>query len=182
MYQIHGTIKGAAPILINRFTEASQNEMEKSSTGGKFTKEQRIAQAWESVYKDEQGYYLPAWNLKCCLVEGAKRGSIKEGKKSIAPFLQATVFPADPVRFSIAEAFLHETWGRRPPRTGGACMVRRPGFQVGWELPFVLNVVDDRRTPEQIRRCLEEAGLLVGLGSWRPEYGRCTVAAWEVIK
>lgn len=182
MYRIKGEIEGSAPLLFNRFTEESQADMESGKTGGKFTVEQRRQQALDCIYRNERGIYLPNWNFKCCLIEGARRGKVKEGKGSIAPLLLATMFVDGELVFSHAVEFLHEHWGRRPPRTGGACMVRRPGLEPGWKLPFCLVVIDDRRDASNIRLALEEAGLLVGLGSWRPEYGRFVVTKWEVEK
>ena len=75
---------------------------------------------------------------------------------------------------------IHESIGKRPPRTGAACVIRRPMLNTGWHLPFTLMVVDDRRPADNIRRAIEEAGLLCGMGSWRPEYGRFILTDWEV--
>lgn len=178
MYRIDASIRGVAPILFNRF--ADPDAIRRPSAGGSFTDEQRLEEALLKVHRNGHGVYLPAWNLKCCIVDGARRGNLKEGKKSVAPFIQATVFPED-APFGKAEPDeIHETWGRKPPRTGGACLIKRPMFRAGWELPLVINVVDDRRDPETLRRALEEAGMLVGVGSWRPEYGRFIVTEWGI--
>ena len=181
MYRINGKIQGVAPLLFNRFTEEAQEGLKKAATGGRFTDEQRIAEAMEKVYRGEKGLYLPAWNFKRVMVEGCRKAGLKEGRASAAPFLEATVFADGQLWFGKDEPdFIHETWGRRPPKTGGACIVRRPALDVGWELPFGLTVVDDRRSDSQIRRAVEEGGLLCGLGSWRPEYGRFVVVEWSV--
>jgi len=45
-------------------------------------------------------------------------------------------------------------------------------WKCGWQ--------KDRRDADAIRRGLEEAGLLVGLGSFRPENGRFIVTEWRV--
>lgn len=180
MYQISGTVTGVAPILFNRMLE-DELESDGSSAKGRVTTATRIEESKKRIYKNEKGVFLPGWNFKQCLLEGCRRSGLKVGRGSLMPYLQASVFPDRELYFlDKAEAdFIHTTWGRRPPRTGGACMVRRPALNEGWRLAFSLNVMDDRRSPDEIRRSLEEAGLLVGLGSWRPEYGRFIITEWS---
>jgi len=179
MYVITGEIQGVAPLLFNKMLEGELEQTASSKTlKGRVTVEDRIAEAENRVYRNEAGIiYLPGWNFKQCLLEGCRRSGLKVGRGSLMPYLQAAVFPDRELYFSNRKThdFMHENWGRRPPRTGGACMVRRPALKEGWKLAFNLNIVDDRRHPEEIKRSLEEAGLLVGIGSWRPEYGRFIV-------
>lgn len=181
MYEIKARIKGVAPILFNHWTDASRGQLGSGATGGTFTDDQRMKEAMEKVYyREGVGLYLPGWNLKKCIVEGAGKANLKEGKKAMGPFLTATVFvDGDPAFGREQPDEIHETTGRRPPRTGGACLIKRPMLRAGWELPFTLTVVDDRRSADHIRKALEEAGLLVGLGDWRPEYGRFIVTDWK---
>ena len=181
MYTVIGKLKGVAPILFNRMTEASESSLATGSAGGKLTEDQRMEEALLKVYRGEQGIFLPSWTFKQVMLAGCKKAGIKRGKASLAPFLEATVFPDHELPFGKeAPDFIHEHWGRRPPKTGGACMIKRPAFREGWELSFRLSVVDDRIPAGDIRKSLDEAGLLVGMGSWRPEYGRFVVTEWSV--
>lgn len=183
MYRIEGRIRGLAPILFNRMLEGELELAPGKTSRGRVSREDRIEEAHQKVYRNEKGLYLPAWSFKRCLVEGCQRAGLKVGRGSLSPYLMASVFPDKELYFGKDEPdYIHETWGRRPPRTGGACIVRRPALREGWELAFALNVMDDRRTEGEIRRSLDEAGLLVGLGSWRPEYGRFIVIEWQVTK
>lgn len=179
MYQIVGAIEGLAPILFNRMVD----DLEAESTKGRVSKEDRMKEVQAKLYVDNKGVYYTGWALKQCLLEGCKLSGLKVGRRSLYSFLAATVFFPHQMYFrDKTEAdFIHEHWGRRPPRTGGAMIIRRPALDTGWKLDFTLNVMDDRRTPEEIRRSLDEGGLLVGIGSWRPEYGRFIVTEWEVI-
>lgn len=189
MYQVKGQIQGVADILFNKMLEDELEPGSSAGLKGRVSTEERVTEAWKRCYKDENGVYLPGWNLKVCLIEGCKKSGIKVGRGSAASYLSASVFP-DKVLYFVSDGGsiipdvdnVHVTWGRRPPRTGGACMVRRPMLNSGWLLDFTLTVVDDRRSPEEIHRSLVEAGMLVGLGSWRPEYGRFVITGWEVLK
>lgn len=181
MYRITGKIQGVAPILFSHWTEEAEKSIREGTTGGKFSDDQRMQEAMQKVYLNEQGdLTLPNWNFKKCLLEGCRKAGLKEGRASMSPFLEATVFVDAELSFGVqAPDFIHEVTGKRPPRTGGACLIKRPALNAGWSLPFSLSVVDDRRSADHIRRALEEAGLLVGLGSWRPEYGRFVVTEWQ---
>lgn len=182
MYQIEGVIRGTAPILFNHWTEAAERGVREGTTGGKFTDEQRLTEALaKCYYREGLGLILPPNNLKKCLVEGAMKAGLKEGRRGLAGFLEASVFVAGDLCFGRdAPDDIHETMGRRPPRTGGACLIKRPFLKEGWRLPFRFAVVDPRRNADQIRTALEEAGMLVGLCDWRPEYGRFIVTEWSV--
>ncbi len=188
MYRIIGKLQGVAPLLYNRPVDfqpptppAGEAKPAKRNKGGRVSPEDRIADAQEKVYRDENGLYIPGWNFKVCLVAGCKRAGLKEGRGSKAPYFEATIFPEHRLYFGKMQAdFMHEHWGRVPPKTGACVMVRRPALNTGWVLSFAVNCVDDRLKSEDIRRALDEAGLLVGLGSWRPEYGRFIVTQFDV--
>jgi len=184
MYTINTTIEGVAPFLFNRFTEESKSDIDKGTAGGKKSIQQREVEVLVKVYRNDNGLYLPAQSMKKCLLVGITMGKLKEGRSSARSFVEATVFihPQE-IEFGKNEPdFIHECMGRRPPKTGGACIIRRPGLKEGWELSFSLTVTDDRRDPELLRRGMEEAGLLAGIGDWRPEFGRFIVKKWEVKK
>ena len=183
MLRITGAIEGVAPILFGRWVTSLEGAQPT-------TTEDRIAEAEQKVYRDDDGLYFPAWNLKRALVDGCIRADLREtdagfGKRArgLATTLMATVFVERDPRFDRAEAdFMHEVPGRRPPKKGGAVLVRRPGLNQGWGLAFALTVTDARVQPEAIRSALDATGLLVGIGSWRPEYGRFVVRDWQVSK
>ena len=178
MYRIEASIVGEAPILFNRrVTDPDE------PAGHKKSLDEKAAEAAERVYRDEHGLYWPAWNLKRAILDGCRAAGIKNGKASMVPTLQAAIFPEREPRFGV-NTFdaIHETLGRVPPRTGSQVTVRRPMLDRGWVLTFGIQVVLDPVRHETIRTSLETAGLLVGIGSWRPDYGRFTVRDWKVTK
>lgn len=198
MYRIETTIEGVAPLLFNGWSETALDNLDKAITGGKLTTAQRVDEAWQKLYwrptpggpitvlRGEEpqraltGVYLPRWNVKKAMMEACSMANLKEGRKSLAPYIAATVFLDGDAAFATTDVVIHACWGRRPPRTGQACLVRRPCVPIGWRLPVRLLVMDDNRQPTRLRECLEAAGVFVGLGSWRPEYGRFVVRGWEV--
>jgi len=183
MYKIKGAIKGTADILFNRMTEQTKDSLRTGRRGGKMTDDDRVEEAHLKYPKDENGKaYMDSWMFKKVLAAGAGAANLKEGRRSLGPFLLASVFVDGKIYMSPEEpSYIHEVPGKRPPKTGGACMIKRPAFE-NWTASFVLNVLDDRRDAESIRVALEEAGTSIGAGSFRPEYGRFIVIEWEVIK
>lgn len=59
-------------------------------------------------------------------------------------------------------------------RVGQASVMRmRPQFQ-DWSAIVILNIEDSIVTPDQVDRWMAIGGTQVGIGDWRPQYGRFT--------
>jgi len=184
MYKIRGKLQGTADLLFNQFTPEATEQIRTRTSGGSFTDDQRTDEAIKKCPLDPDGNaIISSWMLKRVIADGAKAGNVKIGRKSLAPFLIATVFVDGFIHLTPNHYdYIHEIPGKRPPKTGGACLIKRPAFKTGWIAAFDLMVMDDRINAEQIRTSLEEAGIYVGIGSWRPEYGRFILIDWEVIR
>jgi hypothetical protein len=57
-------------------------------------------------------------------------------------------------------------------------IIRRPALKAGWRLQGALMVLDDSVPAEAIHSALVAAGVYVGVGAWRPEFGRFLVPAF----
>ena len=58
----------------------------------------------------------------------------------------------------------------------------RPAFKKGWQVDFsLISLVPDLVTPDFLRKLVDNAGLLIGLGDFRPTYGRFRVVHWEIV-
>ena len=112
------------------------------------------------------------------LATGVLRTYLTATDLTRAKYNQARV--ADPPLGIREPDYLHETWGRLPPRTGAQVVVRRPALREGWQARFGFTITDDRVQEADVRLALEQGGVLVGLGSWRPRYGRFRITTWEV--
>jgi len=175
-YHVGGVIEGAAPILFNRmFSEPSSNK----------TEEKRMATAAkERLYTNGHGVYIPAWTFKKMLcVDGVSKAGLKFRRASLTGFLLPSLWMDGDPEFGVEKAdFLHETWGRVPPKRGAMVKIYRPALDTGWRLSFGFRVDDDLVDPDQVQSALAIAGLKVGLGGWRPEFGRFVIREWNVSK
>ncbi len=183
MYRINGSIEGIADFLFNKPTEKELERIRTGTTGGKFTDEQRIADAELKVHRSGKYLMCPSEMFINCMLERCKKANLKEGRRAAWPFLQATVFVDGDSLFNRENRdYMHTHWGRTPPKTGPVMIIRRPAISAPWLLPFKLLVMDDRRDADYIRTSIQEGGLLNGLGSWRPKYGRFILKEWNVVK
>ena len=184
MYQVKAEIEGIAPILFNRFTEENQAEVESGRSVGRQTAEVKKELALNKVYRNGEGLFCPAANIKKAMVLACGISQLKHGRKSLGPILNAVLFlePME-IPFGVEKPdFIHEQVGRIPPRTGARVVLYRPALNMGWKLSFILNVFTDTVGIEQVRRSLSDAGIYQGLCDGRPEYGRFQVKVFEQIK
>ena len=183
MYRIKASIQGIAPMCFNRPGEALQGSLETGRTGGRRTREEAIAEAEARVYKNGQGLYIPATWVKKSMLNGCTLADLKQGRRGFYPYLAGGVFIVEreiPLGKETFD-FMHERWGRIPPGPkGAAAWLRNPGVKEGWEASFTLMVADNTLGQDSIKAALEQAGMLVGLGNGRPDFGRFIVTGWEV--
>lgn len=183
-HSIVGEIEGLAPLLFSRMRPEAL-----SGTGGAPTTEQLKEEPTRRLHLDDQrGAYIPGEAFKLSLLEGCRRGKVKNGMANFATLFEATLFPDDDLflgKDTYDDVFDH--WGHIPPGPKGkAVMLHYPRFRVGWRAPFSLTIwlADEKLSIERlssaVRRGLDAAGLLVGVGSWRPEYGRFYVRDFRV--
>ena len=181
MYHIEGSIRFIADVLFNKPTAAVLASTESGQRGKKKTIEQKIEQTAEMVHRNGKSIILSRDSFKQSLLAGSKLAGLKMGKQSLYPMLNALVFPED-LDFGKEEPdYIHTHHGRIPPRTGALVIIRRPAFKAGQEIKFKLLVAANTIEEDQIKIAIETAGLLVGVGSWRPKYGRFQLSSWKVL-
>jgi hypothetical protein len=134
---------------------------------------------WEGgLYWDtEDGLIIPSDNIERCIQLGAQKSRI--GKD-----VQAAVFCtaphvaidytgpkdkeklyADP-RFSL----------RKGVAVNKARVIRiRPMLPTGWSLTFEVEFDESIVNPKSLLKAMTDAGALIGLGDWRPKFGRFLV-------
>lgn len=179
MYTIKTTIQGIAPILFN----APSLDMLNAPTGQRQkTDAERDEEAKKRAYRNGHGLYLPAWNVKKALLQGFQALDLRvpgSKTKRLWRFVQPVLFiEPDQVLFGVEkEDDIHRVPGKNAD--GSATIVRRPMLLEGWKLGFTMRILDDLVREADLRLSLQATGERVGLGGWRPEYGRFIVREWE---
>lgn len=192
MYQIDCTIQGVAPLMQHRYPLpdlATMSKGNKKSTGAKDYSEE-----WkEYLYATKDGQiYQPSSHIEGAMVKAAASFKVvgKRGK-SYKDLFSANVF-VDPVEILHGVTVPDELdadgdkplyLDLRPVVIQRARVVRiRPTFKPGWKLSFVINVIDDEVNFETVNDVLTLAGKAVGIGDFRPKFGRFMVARFELAK
>jgi len=191
MQKVHAVIEGIAPILFNRFYDASVLD---APRGQKPNEEQKKIDLLMKVYRDtsnpedyikQKGTIgLPGINFNKTMQYGCWSKGFKIGRKSAQPYFRATVFTEEMfVSFGIKKPDgIHETTCRVPPGPKGVRKpLCRPYLKAGWKADFHILLTDERVTFEIVKASLEEAGTISGLGDHRPEFGRFKVTTFDLV-
>ena len=135
---------------------------------------------WEGglYWSDELGLVIPSDNIERCIQLGAQKSRI--GKD-----VQAAVFCVEP-EYKLEyngpktkdELYADDRFKLRK----GVCVQKarvirlRPMIPTGWKLAFELEYDDSVVDAKSIWKAAEDAGALIGLGDWRPKFGRFSVS------
>lgn len=187
--QIHVTIEGTSPLLMNRFNEEAEvkvsSGISKVSIGNKGTPREQAA---KKTYSDSNGnLYIPGPNIFSCLIQAGKfhkngKSKVTTTKSSLIPAgmaVQELICPLGTKDFEI------DSRSVVIPATGGRIMAHRPRLDK-WGLTFTLDVDEEMFTPEFARLLVDDAGCKIGLGDFRPDrkgpFGKFVVTGWKVDK
>lgn len=127
-----------------------------------------------SVYLDKEGsIVIPSQMIEALFVNGAKR--TKQGKQAQAGFL---CLENPLLRFDGEDLNIEQLWERDQNRFTMAVKVQRNKVMrtrfiaEEWSLNFTTQYNDDHFSAADISQIFETSGMNVGLGDWRPKYGR----------
>lgn len=140
--------------------------------------EQRRNDFAASAYFDNDGFYLPDTVILAVFKEAAK--TVRKGKDIDRAVLmtetEARIVTRKKFK-SLTEAFADENFrletpAKIPPRTGALIWKCRCMIPTGWTLNFNLEFEDSLIAEKTIVEISGVAGALVGVGGWRPKFGR----------
>lgn len=188
------TIQGAAPLLMNRFTEASEVAVSGGTAATfKGSKGTPREQAEPKRYASDKGeLFVPGSNLFACIIAA---GTFHKAGKSKLTTLKTSLIPAGvmvdeivcPLHDAKGAPLTHWEVDSRSvviPSTGGRIMCHRPRIDE-WFCTFTVEIDTDMFSPNLIRAIVDDAGKKIGLGDYRPArkgpFGRFVVSKWEVV-
>ena len=172
--QLSLTIVGTAPLVmhngptadpLNRFAKMLEAVSGKRKKTEADYEEMARIEFFAALYMGQDGPVIPARVLEATVVEGARK--LKSGKQA----RHADLIYDGPG--TAEELFKHEKFRLAVPvRVGQAKVVRtRPLFD-RWSAMIELSYLEDIVNPGDLTSAVRAAGMLVGIGDWRPRYGR----------
>lgn len=192
MYTVSISIEGMAPLMQHRFPVPDFEDLGKG--GRRVTGEQDYSQEWKGyLYVTPDGeIYQPATHIDSAMVKAAAGYKIQGARgKTYKDLFKGNVFtsPETILHNVKAPETLDTDTGKqlyldvRPVVVQRARVIRvRPCFAPGWNLAFEISVLDDQIPTNVVNEVLQLAGRTVGIGDFRPRFGRFMVTKFEVAR
>lgn len=127
-------------------------------------------------YDDTIGPYLSASMVEKCMIDSAKR------EKLGTTFKAAIVCAADRMKLNYKgprtpkDLWAKKFYDQRMVKVQTSKTLRtRPCFPEGWSIDVSLVYDPDLLDRDQIMRVAERAGFMIGIGDFRPRFGRFSV-------
>ena len=185
VYAVKVRIRGRQDILFHRWSEEEVDAKSKAPRGSEVKRRDNLE---SYVYRNEEGYIcIPARYLIRSIVEAGRNfNDPRSAKKQAKELVQAAVMCDEILSPILVNGEPVKTWDYEDHQR--VCIMRRaitrirPAFKKGWEGDFTLiSLVPELITPDFLRKLVDNAGLLGGLGDMRPTYGRYRVTNWEIV-
>lgn len=186
MYEkINLTFVGASPLImhssqtvdpLNKYARAMKEISSKRKKVDADHLELARIEFLAALYTDEDGdVVLPSENIEACLVGGAKKSKsgvqAKSGLFVEQPAKLVYDGPTTPKELFEDVRFRYTC----PAKIGTSRVMRtRPMFKQ-WSANVEITYLTEVLTERDIREFAYQAGMLVGIGDWRPKYGRFNV-------
>ena len=172
-------VVGTDPLLFHRFDTENAEAKAKAAKG---SAEKKTDNVESYVYRNEKNELIwPGINFKGALRNAAKfKQDPRSPRKSMADLLRAAVKIKD-------ASFGVNTWDyldKRSVRVQQNGVIRtRPAMKPGWKLAHEICVVlPEYMSPRVLSELCVDAGRLIGLGDYRPDFGCFRVELFEVLE
>jgi hypothetical protein len=179
-YRVAVTIRGEADLLFHRWNCEAVEAKSKAAKGSAAKKTDNIE---SYVYRNDQGEIcLPGEYLRQAVIAAAKfRQDPRSPRKSAVDLVKAAVVSLTPLASLGVTAWDYEHRCRVQVQRNGVTRVR-PALRAGWQASFIFAVnLPEYVSQEMLLGLLTDAGRLVGVGDFRPTYGRFQVVGFEVL-
>lgn len=179
-YRVEFTIEGVADLLFHRWNNEAVEEKASAAKGSKAKKTDDIE---SYVYRDTSNHIcLPGEYVRQAAIAAAKfRQDPRSPRKSAMDLFKAALVNLTP----LADLGV-DTWDyldrRRVVIQRNAVTRTRPAMLTGWRAEFIFMVnLPEYVAPSTLHEVLNAAGRLVGVGDFRPTYGRFVVKSYDIL-
>lgn len=178
-YIVHFRIEGVAPILFHRWSNESVEAKAKAAKNSAAKKTDDIE---SYVWRDSDGEIcIPGDYVRGAMVAAAKfKQDPRSPRKSAMDLYKAAVIPLTPLA-SLGSAKWDYLDARRVNVQRNAVTRQRPAFNAGWSAEFDFQVsLPEYVGDSDFLEILALAGRVIGVGDFRPTYGRFQVTQFDV--
>lgn len=178
-YRATVKIEGAADFLFHRWNADAVDAKAAAAKGSKAKKSDDVE---SYVYRDQAGELcIPGEYLRMAIIMAAKyRQDPRSPRKSAMDLFKASVVPLTNLASLGVKEWDYEDRRRVVVQRNGVNRTR-PAMRAGWTVEFDLMVHSPEYIPATIlRETIEVAGRLVGIGDFRPTFGRFGIVGFQV--
>lgn len=141
--------------------------------------EERDRLEWEAgIYWDEKdGAIIPSDNIERCIQLGAQKSRIGKDVQAVVFCTEVHARLEYEGSRNIEKLYADPRYSlRKGVAIQKARIIRlRPMFPTGWNITFDLEFDDSILNEKNLIKAMQDAGALIGLGDWRPKFGRFLV-------
>ena len=177
-YTANVKVRGVAPFLFHRWSIDGVDAKSKAAKGSKAKKEDDLE---SYVYRDSDGSIsLPTEYFRMAVIQAAKfKQDPRSPRKSAMDLFKAAIFPSHDLC-----ALGKKDWDyidrRRVMVQRNGITRCRPAINSGWVADMYFEVVlPEYISPDLLNEVFQLAGRVVGVGDFRPTFGRFQVVGFE---
>lgn len=179
-YVAEVTIKGTADLLFHRWNCEAVAEKAAAKKGSAAKKSDDLE---SYVYRDEKGMLaIPGEYLRMALIGASKfRQDPRSPRKSMMDLAKAAVISLTPLASLGVKMWDYED-RRRCVIQRSAITRIRPAMKAGWQVTIQLQInLPEYISADLLNEVIQQAGKLIGLGDFRPTFGRFQVVEFNVL-
>lgn len=180
-YMVEANIEGTAPILFHRW---SCEAVEEKSRAAKGSKAKKTDDTETFIYRDEKGFIsIPSEYFRQSIIHAAKfKQDPRSPRKSAMDLLKAGICTLGELcSLGVKDPDYFDR--RRVVIQRNAISRVRPAMSVGWKCKVGFQVLlPEYISPTLTNELLQYAGRIVGIGDFRPSFGRYMVTKFNVIE
>lgn len=174
------TIQGSADLLFHRWNCEAVEEKSKAKKGSAAKKSDDLE---SYVYRNDKGELaIPGEYLRMSIIAASKfRQDPRSPRKSAADLFKAAVVSVTNLASLGAKAWDYED-KRRVCIQRNAITRTRPAMKSGWTAKIQLMVnLPEYVSPVLLNEVITQAGKLIGVGDFRPTFGRFQVVNFKIL-
>jgi hypothetical protein len=174
------SVTGTVPILFHRWSVEGVEAKAKAAKGSEAKKTDDVE---SYVYRTPTGELaVPSEYFRMSLIHAAKfKQDPRSPRKSAMDIMKAAVACLDPLCPLGTDKW--DMIDQRRVTVQRAGITRcRPAMNTGWTTEVMMQVLlPEYVSPQFLNELMQDAGRLVGVGDFRPSYGRFAVTSFKVI-
>lgn len=172
-------VEGAAPFLFHAWNNEAVEAKAKAAKGSKAKKEDDLE---SYVYRAADGTLaIPGRHFRMATINAAKfRQDPRSPRKSAMDLFKAGIAVLDEY-CSLGKEKWDYIDAQRVQVQRNSITRRRPAINIGWRCTMRLQVLlPEYISPQLLNETIQAAGRLMGVGDFRPSYGRFNIVRFEV--